>query len=226
MKLKRIRKAHHFFTHTEGLFGRNAVLAAGLGLPFIIIASNTMKNAAAMSLSTYCAILPSVVVGRLIARKVPVWARYLIITFVALIGVYFSRYIVREISLEIFDALGIYLPLLAVNSLIFNRSVHYAADHPMGRSLVSGILYCGGFAAVALIIAAMREFLGSGSLWGITLAPFRFPAALTVFSGFILLGFLAAGARGAHRLLTFVLFRMDNPSAAQLERQEAERMVD
>ena len=226
MKLQRIRKLHRFFHDTEGLFGANAVLAAGLGLPFVIIASGTLKNAAAISLSTYCAIVPSVIVGALIAKKASEWIKWMIIPCVALLGAYLSRFIIRELSPAIFDSLGMYLPLLAVNSMIFNRSIGPNADRPLYRALASGILYCGGFALVTLTVAAIREFLGSGSLWGVALSPYKFPAALTVFSGFILLGFLMAGARGAHRFFNFVNYRLDNPSPATLKRQEAERMVD
>lgn len=226
MQLTKIRKTHGIYRKTEGLFGKNAVLVMGLGLPFIIIAANTLKNAAAISVATFCAVLPAVLVGTLTLRSVPQWIRYMLVTATALVGAYLSRFLIRGISPEIFDSLGIYLPLLAVNSLVINRGVTHAENHTCLQNLLSGALYSGGFALVAFVMAAVRELLGNGTLWGVTVFTATVPAALTVFSGFILLAFLGAGVRALHRLIMAISYRLDNPTAAEIEQQQIERMVD
>ena len=98
------------------------------------------------------------------------------------------------------DNIGIYMPLLAVTTIPVAYSAKFSEKHTVRIALMDGLCLSAGFGAVAIILGALRELLGSGSLWGFKLFENAFSAFNMPFWGFILLGFLAAGIGGIKAL--------------------------
>lgn len=225
MKLTRNRKMHRFFRFTNGVLGRNVVLFGGMMLPYIIMPAVNLKTAVALTGAMLFSVLFGTAACCLVSR-LDAWARYIIVTLASLGGVAVSRMAIRLISSEIFDTLGIYLPLMAVNSIV----VIYAADrlrsHSAPAAFGRGLAYVLGFGLVACTVGLVRELLIGGTVWGTKVADISFPAAGTVFFGFIIIAFLGALMQGLHRGLTAMNLRLDNPTAEELQRKREERMVD
>ncbi len=223
MKLQRLRRSNRFFAHTEGLLRRNAVLVCGLGLPFVVMAATSLKSGVALAIGMYFAVVPSTIFMSFIGERIPAYIRIMISAFVSLAFITIAGGIIKNITPEIFDWVGIYLPLMAVNSISIHRHECYAKKNRWYLSLLDGFLFSSGFALVTLVVSLLREFLGSGNIWGVSVMSFRMSAFGAVFMGFILLAFLAAGAQAARRVSLWVAYRRDNPGPKALLRQKLER---
>ena len=225
MKLTRNRKQKRFFKATEGIFGHNVVLFSGLMLPYIVMPAVNLKTAVALTVAMLFTVLLGMAAGYLVSGKSDL-VRYIAVTVAALGGVAVSRFVIRLISSEIFDTLGIYLPLMAVNSIILlfaaQRFHKEKALHIVGRMLATVV----GFGLVACTVGLVRELLLTGSIWGAPVAAISFPAAGMVFFGFILLAFFGAAVQALRRCLMGLNLRLDNPTAEELLRRQEERMVD
>lgn len=225
MKLTRNRKMHHFLGATEGIFGRNIVLVGGLLLPYIIMPAVSLKAAVALTVAMLFSVVFGMIVSRLLAGQ-GVWLRYIAVTLAALGGIVLSRFAIRFISSEIFDTLGIYLPLMAVNSVVVLYAAQRSNNDTPKRAALFSLATVLGFGMVACAVGIVRELLLAGTVWGISVAAVNFPAANTVFFGFILLAFFGAAVQAARRTIIGINLRLDNPTAEDLLRREEERMVD
>ncbi len=224
MKLTRNKRAYRFYKNTTGLFGKNVLLSAGVGLPFVVMAAVSLKSAVALVIAMICSTVPAYIASILLGKKSEIWLRTVVGSLVAVGGVLIARPIISLLSPEIFDALGIFMPLMAINSLIVSCSTSKKfSTKGMIRKLIFGVM---GFSVVAILVGGLREILVAGNLWGVSVAQPGLPIAGTVFVGFLFLGFLAALVQSGGRLITAINHRIDNPTLEELERQEKERMVD
>ena len=222
MKLQSLRKTNRFFAHTEGLLRRNSVLVCGLGLPFVVIAATSLKSGVALAVGMYFAVIPSTLFMTFIGERIPSYIRIMISAFVSLAFITVANEIIKNITPEIFDWVGVYLPLMAVNTISIHRYEQYAQKQQWYLSLYDGFLFSTGFGLVTLLVSLLREFLGSGTIWGLSVMSFKMPAFGAAFMGFILVAFLAAGARAVRRLTLLLAYRKDNPSPKALLRRELE----
>jgi electron transport complex protein RnfE len=116
-----------------------------------------------------------------------------IASFVTMIEIIFKAYLPPRIN----SALGIFIPLIVVNCVILYRAESFAYKHGVLRSVLDGLGIGAGFALAICLIAAIREGLGSGTLWGYSWVPVSspveyVPAAVLVQApgAFIVLGLL------------------------------------
>jgi electron transport complex protein RnfE len=80
-----------------------------------------------------------------------------------------ADYVIQAISLDLHQALGAFVFLIAVNCLILARAEAFASKHTVGRSLLDGLGMGAGFTVALCCLGAVREVLGSGSHFGIPL---------------------------------------------------------
>lgn len=91
---------------------------------------------------------------------------------------------------------GIFLPLIAVNSLIALHCERFAVRHKASETFTDAISAGASYAFVVLIIGTIREVLGNGSVYGISLnLPLKLSGLLMPFGGFLMLGFMAAALK-------------------------------
>ena len=91
---------------------------------------------------------------------------------------------------------GIFLPLLAVNSLIALHCERFAVKHNFKATALDAVSAGFSYAAVILIVGVVREILGSGTVYSVKLnIPVKLPGLLMPFGGFLLLGFMAAALK-------------------------------
>jgi len=153
----------------KGLWRENPVFVQVLGMCPVLAVSNTARNALAMGLATLFVLVMSNAVISLLRSFVPRQVR--IATFILVIATFVTivDYAIQAISLDLHKALGAFISLIVVNCLILGRAEAFASRNTVGRSILDGLGMGVGFCFALLCLGAVREILGSGSLFGIPL---------------------------------------------------------
>ena len=106
---------------------------------------------------------------------------------------------------DLYSALGMYIPLIVVNCIIFARAEAFAFKNPPLPALADGIGMGLGFTGAITILSCIREALGSGTIFGLQVMPASYqPMAimLNVPGGFVTLGLLLALVNGIKAAIT------------------------
>ena len=156
-------------TFLIGLWKENPVFVMLLGLCPTLAVTNTAMNALAMGLATTFVLLTSGMLVSLLRKVIPKQVRiasYIIIiaTFVTI-----ADYAIQAISLDLYRALGAFIQLIVVNCIILGRAEAYASKNGVVNSAVNGLGMGLGFTFALLCLGVVREILGSGSLFGLSL---------------------------------------------------------
>jgi len=153
----------------RGLWRDNPVFVQVLGACPTLAVTNTARNALAMGLATLCVLVASNAIVSSIRRFVPKQVRIASYILVIASLVTIVDYAIQAISLEVHRALGAFISLIVVNCIILGRAEAFASKHGVGRSLLDGLGMGLGFCLALLLLGAVREVLGSGSLFGFEL---------------------------------------------------------
>ncbi len=193
-----------FSAFWESFLPENAVLVQAMGLCPILAVGYDLKYGVALAVCTAVVLLPANLLLSLFGKRVAQWLRpplYAVFTTVLLLA---TALVVRQwISADIYAALYLFLPLMAVNSLFTVRAAgkQAAAVHPL-LSLADSLGVALGFGLVLCVACAVREAAIYGTLWDIPLGyTARFPEAAHPFIGYVLLGFMAAALQAARKLV-------------------------
>ena len=176
----------------ETVFLRNIVLMQGLGLCPIIAVSTNLKYGVALTLCTAAVLLPTSLVMSLAGRHLPSRLRPPLYTLGATVLLLGAGWLInRCISHELYAALYLYLPLMAVNTIFSFYAGRYEVHGRPGHALLDALAASCGFGLVICLISCLRELLAYGTLWDVPLSvPFTFPQAALPFAGFLLLGLM------------------------------------
>ncbi len=164
-----------------------------------MVAATTLKNGVALSLAMAVVLVPTMILSLLLRQKLhfPYWLGTPVWTMAAMFLASLSYYVIRFISVEITDSLGIYLCLLASAAVVSGKRITTLA-----AAGAWALRYTLGFALAAVVISAIREVLAYGSLWGFVLPePLRLAGAPMPFFGVIMFGVFSAGYQWVRRLL-------------------------
>lgn len=153
----------------KGLFRENPVLVQVLGTCPALAVSNSVRNALAMGLATLFVLIASNAAISALRKVIPNQVRiasYILViaTFVTIVD-----YAIQAISLDVHKALGAFIALIVVNCIILGRAEAFASKNTIGRSLLDGAGMGLGFCLTLVLLGAVREILGSGSLLGVEL---------------------------------------------------------
>ena len=156
-------------TLTQGIWRENPVFVMLLGLCPVLAVTNTATNALAMGLATLFVLLCSGVLVSLLRKVIPKQVRiacYIIIiaTFVTIVD-----YSIQAISLDIHKALGAFIQLIVVNCVILGRAEAYASKNTVVNAFVNALGMGLGFTLALLCLGVVREVMGFGTLFGLTL---------------------------------------------------------
>lgn len=197
----------------NGLWKQNPVFVQVLGMCPTLAITNSVRNAFAMGLATTFVLFCSNGMIAAIRKLVPKQVR--IATYIAVIAtsVTVVDYLVKAISIDVYKALGAYIPLIVANCIILERAEAFAGKKPVIPSMLDGLGMGLGFAFALTCLGTIREVLGAGTFLGFPLFGKNFePWVLFLLppGGFISL---------AIWLLTFTLWRERQAK----RRAEAER---
>ncbi|SJS64155.1 RnfABCDGE type electron transport complex subunit E [Clostridioides difficile] len=180
----------------NGLIDENPTFVQVIGMCPTLAVTTSAINGIGMGFSTAAVLICANLVISLIRKITPDKIRIpifivVIATFVTIVGMLLKAYVP---ALD--KALGIYIPLIVVNCLILARAESFAFKTGAMPSIVDGVGQGLGFTVALTIIGAVRELLGNGSLFGMTLFGASFQPVLIFIlppGAFLTLGFLFAG---------------------------------
>ena len=149
-----------------GLWKQNPVFVHVLGMCPTLAITNSVRNAVAMGLATTFVLVFSNGLISMVRKMVPKQVR--IATYIAIIAtaVTIVDYLVKAISIDVYRALGAYIPLIVSNCLVLERAEAYAGKKPIGLSMLDGLGSGLGFAFALSCLGMIREVLGAGTFLG------------------------------------------------------------
>jgi electron transport complex protein RnfE len=181
----------------KGLFVRHPIFHMLLGLCTSLAVSIRVQNGIAMGLATIFVLSLSNYIISLLKDQIPREVELPAFLVIIASFVTFTEITLKAFLPEIHGALGIYLPLIAVNCIVLARAQSYAARARPLNALFDGLGMGVGYTYGILIISLIRELLGNGGViilerqifsWGLPRAElFVLPPG-----GFIVMGLLLA----------------------------------
>ena len=179
----------------NGIINENPIVVQVLGMCPTLAVTTSAINGMGMGLATTAVLTMSNLVISLFRKVIPSKIRIpafivVIATFVTIVGMLLKAY------LPALDAaLGLFIPLIVVNCLILARAESFASKNNPIESTVDGVAMGLGFALALTILGSIREILGAGSIFGISLFGESFKPALIMIlppGAFLALGMMLA----------------------------------
>ena len=178
----------------EGLLTENPVLVQLLGMCSTLAITISISNGLGMGVSVLIILTCSNIVISLLRKIIPDQIRiaaYIVVIagFVTMVDLLLQAYFQ-----DIAESLGVFIPLIVVNCIILARAESFASKNKVLPSAVDGICQGIGYTLVLLVMSAIRELLGSGSLAGNQIFPAEYGALMMALpvGGFLTLGCLIA----------------------------------
>jgi len=155
----------------KGLWKENPVFVQVLGMCPVLAVSNTAMNALAMGLATAFVLLMSNSLVSLLRHFIPKEVR--IASYILIIATFvtITDYAIQAISVDLHKSLGAFISLIVVNCLILSRAEAFASKNNLGKSIMDALGMGLGFLFALFCLGAVREILGSGTLFGLSLFP-------------------------------------------------------
>lgn len=178
---------------TKGFIKENPVFVLLLGLCPTLATTTSAFNGLGMGAATLFVLICSNMVVSLIKNYIPDKVRIpsfivIIASFVTIVELVMQAYVPA-----LFDALGIFIPLIVVNCLVLGRAEGFASKQSFVSSLIDGLGMGLGFTFALTLLGAVREMLGNGSIFDVK---FIQGDAILIFilspGAFIVLGYLIA----------------------------------
>lgn len=153
---------------SKGLLKENAVFALFLGLCPTLGVTTSAVNGLGMGLATTFVLVMSNLVVSLVKNQIPDKVRIpafivIIATFVTVVELVMKAYVPA-----LFDALGLFIPLIVVNCVVLGRAEAFASKNNILSSVIDGLGMGVGFAIALTTLGGVREILGSGSFFGLS----------------------------------------------------------
>ena len=149
----------------NGLWNNNQALVALLGLCPLLAVTNNVVNAIGLGLATTFVLVASNITISLFRKqisnevRIPIFV-LLIASFVTIVELLMQSYFY-----DLYLILGIFVPLIVTNCAILGRAEAFASKNTWGKSALDGLMMGIGFSLVLIVLGAMREVLGSGTLF-------------------------------------------------------------
>lgn len=189
----------------RGIITENPILVLVLGMCPTLATTSSMATAVGMGVAATVVLICSNIFISLLRKIIPDKVRiaaYIVViaTFVSIVEMALHAFVP-----SLYDALGLFLPLIVVNCIILGRAEAYASKNNVLDSAIDGLAMGIGFTFSLFIVATLRELLGGGTLFagswfgveldGITV--FEKPALMMslVPGGFLTLGFVLGMAQ-------------------------------
>ncbi len=180
---------------TNGLIKENPVLVLILGTCPTLATTTSTINALGMGVAATMVLVMSNTVISLLKKVIPDKVR--IPCYIGVIAglVTIVQMLVQAYVPSLYKSLGVFLPLIVVNCIILGRAEMFASKNKVFDSLLDGVGMGLGFTFALFMISSIREILGQGTWFGITLTANLFsPAAIFGLApgGFFVFGIVIA----------------------------------
>lgn len=189
-------KTSTFKTIRNSALVKNPLLFEAIGLCPVVAIAHSLKLAVFLAVVTAVELIVCEFLASKFLKNVRRYWRVALYVIFGVAIIFPTMYVTNRLFPNMSANFGVYLPLMAVNSLIALHCERVAVKNDVKTSLIDAVSSSLSYGVVAIIVGLLRELLGNGTIWGHSLnIPFRLPAFLMPFSGMLLMGFLAAGLK-------------------------------
>ena len=180
----------------DGVIYKNPVLVQLLGLCSMLAITTSISNAIGMGLAVTAVLTCSNLLISLLRKVIPEQIR--IASFVVIISGFVTivEMLIKAYLPDLNKSLGVFIPLIVVNCIILARAEAFASKNGPVASILDGITMGIGYTLALIVISAIRELLGNGTLAGVNIMGSSYTPMLIAIlpaGGFIILGCLIAG---------------------------------
>ena len=181
-----------------GLLDNNPVLVQLLGMCPTLATTTSLENAFGMGMAATAVLICSNLFISLLRKFIPKQVR--IAAYIVIISGFVTavELLMRAYFYTLYQALGLFIPLIVVNCIILARAEAFASKNGPLPSMVDGIGMGLGFTFALCLIGTVREILGAGTLLGMQIMPsFYSPMIIFVLpaGAFLTLGFIIAAVQ-------------------------------
>ena len=178
----------------NGVWKENPILIQMLGLCPTLAVTTSATNGAGMGLSTTAVLVAANIVISALRNIIPARVRLPgeIVVVASLVTI--VDMLMEGFTPSLYSALGIYIPLIVVNCIVLGRAEAFAAKNNPVASLFDGLGMGLGFTIALTLLGAVREFLGTGKIFNLSILPEEYGMLVFVLApgAFIALGYLIA----------------------------------
>ncbi len=183
----------------NGLWNNNQALVALLGLCPLLAVTNNITNAIGLGIATTFVLVASNISVSVFRRQISKEVRLPIFVLLIASFVTIVELIMQSYFYDLYLILGIFVPLIVTNCAILGRAEAFASKNTWDKSAFDGLMMGIGFSVVLIILGAMRELVGSGTLFdqsSLLLGEFGNNLNITIFKNYqgTLLAILPPGA--------------------------------
>ena len=178
----------------NGIINENPTFVLLLGMCPTLATTTSTENGMGMGVATAFVLICSNSLISLVKNLIPDQVRipaYVVIiaSLVTILQMFMQAYLP-----DLYKSLGIFIPLITVNCIILGRAESFASKNKVLPSAFDGIGIGLGFTVALTLLGALRELLGSGKIFGLTIFPENYGALIFVLApgAFIVLGYLIA----------------------------------
>ncbi|HHW96598.1 MAG: electron transport complex subunit RsxE [Myxococcota bacterium] len=182
---------------TRGLIKENPLLVLLLGMCPSLAVTTSVMNGLGMGVAVIFVLMCSNIVISLLRKVIPSAVR--IPAFVVVIASFVTivDMVMEGFAPDLHAALGVFIPLIVVNCIILARAEAFASKNSVLASAIDGLGMGLGFTLALVLVSAVREILGNGSILGINILGEGFAASPVLImilppGGFLTLGIIIA----------------------------------
>ena len=195
----------------EGLLTKNPVLVQLLGMCSTLAITTSLFNGIGMGLAVTVILICSNILISALRKVIPNQIRIaayitIIAGFVTVVDLSIQAFLpALSQSLDLYNTLGVYIPLIVVNCIVLGRAEAFASKNGVLASAVDGLCQGIGYTLALITVCVIRELLGSGTFGGgilnggegIRIIPAPYPAMQMVMpvGGFLVLGCVIAASQ-------------------------------
>lgn len=189
-----MKKSNELFNiFSAGIIRENPIFVLFLGLCPTLGVTSSVTNAIGMGIGVIFVLLMSNVIISLIRKivmdeiRIPVYI-VVIASLVTLLQMFMQAY-----TLELYNSMKVFIPLITVNCIILGRAEAFASKNTIFKSAIDGVGMGLGFMLSLIVIAFFRELLGTGAIMGLQVFPadFAIPVFTSAVGAFMTFGMLA-----------------------------------
>ncbi len=149
----------------DGLWNNNPATVQILGLCPLLAVTGTVVNALGLGLATLVVLMGSNGAVSLIRGYVTDAVRLPAFVMIIAALVTVIEMLMRAFTFELYEILGIFIPLIVTNCTVLGRADAFASKNPVLPSLLDGFMMGAGFLVILVILGGMRELIGQGTLF-------------------------------------------------------------
>lgn len=216
-------KINYMKEFTKGIVSENPIFVMLLGMCPALAVTGTLETSIGMGLLVIFVLTASNVLISSVRKIIP--ENVMIPAFIVVIATFVTivRMLTQAYAPALFDALGIYIPLIVVNCIILGRATAFASKNKVLPSLVDGLGMAIGFTLAISLIGVLREIFGTGAIaYGVYL-PLGIEGSILNIESALFNVAILTGPAGGFLVLAILLAFFNSRKIKKQEKIKAER---